>query len=186
MYTIKRESFGEYEVKKSKFLSYLVPYKNFAKKLEQLRSEHPKAKHIVWAYRKMFEDGQLDENSTDDGEPKNTSGKPTLNVLYHNNVIDVAIFTVRYFGGVLLGTGGLVKAYTESANRALNNASLIDIATLYQKKIELGYEKINHMEYLSKQYNLKITDREFLGTFVIFTLQGVEKDIESLERELFK
>jgi len=184
MYTVKKEGYGEYEIKKSKFMSYVVPYKDFEKKLEQLKTEHPKARHIVWAYRHLQEDQQIDENCTDDGEPKNTSGKPTLNILYHNNIINAAILTVRYFGGILLGTGGLVKAYTESANRALNDAKLIDTAKLYEKPVKIGYEKINHLEYLTGIYSLKIVNREFLGTYVVFTLQGAKEDIGRLEAEV--
>jgi uncharacterized YigZ family protein len=184
MFCVKKEGFGEYEIKKSRFFSWLVTYENFQIKLEQLRNEHPKARHIVWAYRHMQKDQQIDENCTDDGEPKNTSGKPTLNILYHNDIVNAAILTVRYFGGILLGTGGLVKSYTESANRALNDAILVDTAMLYEKPVKIGYDKINHLEYLTGLYSLKIVNREFLGTYVIFTLQGQKEVIERLEAEV--
>lgn len=186
MYTVVKEGYGEYEVKKSKFISYVVPYKNFEKKLKQLKTEHSKARHIVWAYRCLQEDQQIDENFTDDGEPKNTSGKPTLNILYHNNIINAAILTVRYFGGILLGTGGLVKAYMESANRALNDAILTDVAKLYEQRVKIGYDKINHLEYLAGKYALNIVHREFLGTYVVFTLQGEKEVIHCLEAEVGK
>jgi len=104
--------------------------------------------------------------------------------LYHNDIINATIFTARYFGGILLGTGGLVKAYTESANRALNDAKLIDTSKLYEKPVKIGYDKINHLEYLAGIYSLRIVNREFLGTYVVFKLQGTKEVIERLEAEV--
>jgi len=77
-----------------------------------LKIEHPKARHIVYAYRELNEFNQIIENSSDDGEPKGSSGVPVLNVLRGEEFINVAILVVRYFGGIKLGIGGLVRAYT--------------------------------------------------------------------------
>ncbi len=116
---------GQIEIKKSIFISQL----SFIKSAEEARTrvkslwqEHPQARHIVWAYR-LGEQGQI-EGRSDDGEPSGTAGNPTLSVLKNRDVTAALITTIRYFGGVKLGTGGLVRAYTESAQKALQSATL--------------------------------------------------------------
>ncbi len=112
-----------YEEKKSKFIAYLVPYEEFERRLKELKRKHKKARHIVWAYR-YEKDGQLFEKQNDDGEPKGTAGKPTLAVLQKRQIIGYAIITVRYFGGVKLGAGGLVRAYTKAAAGAIRGLAV--------------------------------------------------------------
>ena len=104
------------EIKQSKFIAYLLPYNRYQKTLEELKQEHPKARHFVVAYRYLNEYGQIVEYSSDDGEPKGTSGKPTLMVIQGADLINSAIITIRYFGGTKLGTGGLVRAYSDATN----------------------------------------------------------------------
>jgi len=93
--TIDKPSKAKVEIKKSQFIANLIPFVNFDAYMEELRSEHPKARHFVWATRTMNEHGQIVENCSDDGEPKNTSGKPTLKVLQGSNLIEAALITVR-------------------------------------------------------------------------------------------
>lgn len=119
IYTTKQE------IKKSNFISYLCPFAEFKSLHESLKQAHPKAVHIVWAYRYYNKYGQITENQSDDGEPKGTSGIPTLNALRGAELINSAIFIVRYFGGIKLGTGGLVRAYSSSANLVINEALLV-------------------------------------------------------------
>jgi putative IMPACT (imprinted ancient) family translation regulator len=90
------------EVKKSIFISYLTPISEFETVLKTLKKEHPKASHIIWAYRKLNNLEQIEENSNDDGEPKGCAGTPTLNILRGNEIINTALLTVRYFGGTKL------------------------------------------------------------------------------------
>ncbi len=122
--TICEEFFAQNEVKKSKFLAYLVPFSAFEYRLKSLRQDHPKAAHIVWARRKINGWGQIEENSSDDGEPKGSSGPPVLDALRGAGLVDCAVLIVRYFGGVKLGVGGLVRAYSSSANMAIRLAHL--------------------------------------------------------------
>jgi putative IMPACT (imprinted ancient) family translation regulator len=96
-----------YEVKRSTFTSYLVPYPLFERTLQELREAHPKASHIVSAYRYLNSYDQIIEYSTDDGEPKGCAGNPTLAQLRGADLINTALLTVRYFGGIKLGTGGI-------------------------------------------------------------------------------
>ena len=111
MKTIEKEISAAQEIKKSSFIAYLAPLASFETLRAQLRQQHPKARHIVWAYRTLNEPGQIVENSSDDGEPKSTAGAPCLNALRGAELINAAVLVVRYFGGIKLGTGGLVHAY---------------------------------------------------------------------------
>ena len=124
MFYVDEEFNNLVEIKKSKFIAYLVPYSLFKVTLENLKISQPKARHFVYAYRYLNEFNQIVENSSDDGEPKNTSGKPSLSVLQGQDIINSAVIVVRYFGGIKLGTGGLVRAYSKSVNEVLKIANL--------------------------------------------------------------
>ena len=162
MNTIKNESVGFIEEKKSKFYAFLVPYEKFEKKLEYLKSIHPKARHFVTAFRYLNEYNQIVEGSSDDGEPKGSSGKPSLKVLQGHNLINVGVIVVRYFGGTLLGVGGLVRAYGDSVNLAIANNEIVLYEELLQEVIEVDYSLSSKCEYLFKKYNIKVIERNFL------------------------
>eukprot|EP01029_Cantina_marsupialis_P023828 TRINITY_DN6002_c0_g1_i1.p1 TRINITY_DN6002_c0_g1~~TRINITY_DN6002_c0_g1_i1.p1 ORF type:complete len:117 (+),score=13.89 TRINITY_DN6002_c0_g1_i1:113-463(+) len=114
-----------------------MPINMFDEVMHRLRVEHPKARHFVYAYRYLNEFEQVVENQSDDGEPKGTSGKPTLNVLAGNELINSAVIIVRYFGGIKLGTGGLVRAYSDAANHVINSSKLIKYEKLEKISLEL-------------------------------------------------
>jgi uncharacterized YigZ family protein len=170
---------SEYEIKKSLFISIIAQYKDFDSILNQLKSDHKKANHIIWAYRYFNKIQQTVENSTDDGEPKNTAGKPTLNVMRGKNLINTVIFTVRYFGGIKLGTGGLVKAYTESANKVLNIATLIPFTEEITEQITLNYSDIKKTEYLIEKNKLNVANKNFGEKNVKFIIKGDKNHLEN-------
>lgn len=124
MYQVKECYSYEQDIKKSSFASFICPFSEFEALRDRLRADNPKAAHIVWAYRHYNKYFQIVENSSDDGEPKGSSGPPCLDALRGANLIDTAVLVVRYFGGVKLGVGGLVRAYGSSANLAINAARL--------------------------------------------------------------
>ena len=124
MYTVNDHTYEMLVEKQSKFIAHIMPYSRYDEVLESLKAEHPKARHFVTAFRYINEFDQVVEGSSDDGEPRGTSGKPTLAVLQGNTLINAAIITVRYFGGTKLGTGGLVRAYSDATNMAID-ASLL-------------------------------------------------------------
>ena len=136
------------EIKQSKFIAHLVPYGHFEALLDALKSEHPKARHFVTAYRCLNSFGQVVEGSSDDGEPKGTSGKPSLAVLAGHGLIDAAVVTVRYFGGTKLGTGGLVRAYTQAVSEAVALAKLREYIPLEQAGFTCSYSAVSKVEYL--------------------------------------
>ena len=159
MKTVNKISVASIEVKKSKFHSFLVPFSSFEETLNELKKRHPKANHFVTAFRYFNEHNQIVEGSSDDGEPRGSSGRPTLKVLQGHDLINVGIITVRYFGGILLGVGGLVKAYSDAANEAIKNASLIDYVRVFEYTFEVDYDKTREIEYLLKKYDVFVVDR---------------------------
>ncbi|PHQ65059.1 MAG: YigZ family protein [Sulfurimonas sp.] len=129
------------EVKQSKFIAYLTPYSDFQKTLNILKKEHPKARHFVVAYRYLNEFNQIVEYSSDDGEPKGTSGKPSLFVLQGSTMINCSVIIVRYFGGTKLGTGGLVRAYSDAVNLVIKQAELLEYKQEREVKVYFEYSK---------------------------------------------
>ena len=150
-----------YEVKQSKFLAHLVPYAAFDATLERLKTEHPKARHFVTAYRCFNAFGQIVEGSSDDGEPKGTSGKPSLAVLAGYDLVDVAVVTVRYFGGTKLGTGGLVRAYTHAVSEAVSAASLAAYVKKERTAFMCAYAAFSQVEYLVEKYGAEWVGKRF-------------------------
>lgn len=166
------------EIKGSKFIAFLMPISLYEEQMASLRSIHPKAVHFVSATRSLNEFDQIVEYSGDDGEPKGTSGKPTLAVLQGHDLINAAIITVRYFGGTKLGPGGLVRAYAEAANAAYANAELLPYEKLFFQRIECTYSNVSMVEYESVQKHIRITAKEFGEKGAIFTLEGTTENLE--------
>lgn len=174
MLQLKQSSQGYYEIKGSKFLSFLLPSDEFESTLTSLKAQHPKAVHFVTASRILKE--QIIESFSDDGEPKGSSGVPTLNVLRGEELINVAGITVRYFGGTLLGVGGLVRAYTQAIQNAIENAKAQNLLIAYEKKIEweieISYSLLNQILYLAQKAQVNVINREFLNHGVKISLSS--------------
>ncbi|WP_418186072.1 YigZ family protein [Aliarcobacter vitoriensis] len=158
---VQKEFNSTIEEKKSKFIAFLVPYSDFSKTIQRLREEHLKAVHFVYAYRYLNEFEQIVENSSDDGEPRGTSGKPTLAVLSGADIINSAVIIVRYFGGTKLGTGGLVRAYSDSANEVIKIADFKEYKKLILKTLEFEYSNLGQIEYILNQQNIRISNKDF-------------------------
>jgi uncharacterized YigZ family protein len=127
--------------------------------IKGLKQEHPKARHFVYAYRYLNEFDQIVENCSDDGEPKGTSGKPSLKVLNGAEIINTAVIIVRYFGGIRLGTGGLVKAYSDAVNKVCENSIFLIYEKLETKVLKLKYNQLGQIEYLLNSYPLHWVNR---------------------------
>jgi len=181
--TVKDTTFSEYEIKKSKFISYLAPYGEFDKLLKKLQNEHPKARHFVYAYRYLNEFDQVVENSSDDGEPKGTSGKPTLATLAGKDIVNSCIITVRYFGGIKLGTGGLVRAYSDSANLVISKANLLPYKKELLYEFEIEYGELQRYEYVAKKLDINVVDKLF-GEKVVFKISCEKEKKEEFEKEV--
>lgn len=120
-----REYQIEYVVKKSRFIARLEPVSNRQEvnaAVAQARSDYPDARHHCWAYLLGRPADATNAGMSDDGEPAGTAGKPILNVLQHGHLGDVLVIVIRYFGGIKLGAGGLVRAYGTATQQALETA----------------------------------------------------------------
>lgn len=180
---VKSEFNSIIEIKKSKFIAYLCPHQEFNYVMERLKIEHPKARHFVYAYRFLNDFDQIIENSSDDGEPKGTSGRPTLKVLNGAEIINSAVIVVRYFGGTMLGTGGLVKAYSDAVNLVINEAEFINYEKLEQITIESSYTDLSKTEYLLNQIGIIINNKEF-GDSVKLSLEATREKLSELSQSL--
>lgn len=180
---VQKEFSHTYEDKKSKFIAHIFPYDDFDKVMKRLKNEHPKARHHVYAYRYLNEFDQIVENSSDDGEPKGTSGKPSLAVIAGAELINTGVIIVRYFGGIKLGTGGLVKAYSNSVNEVISISDLKIYEKLFEKFIECEYNDLSRIEYILNGLEIVVKDKEFL-TNVKLKLSITQENIEKLKEEL--
>ncbi|MFT7003294.1 MAG: putative YigZ family protein [Sulfurimonas sp.] len=165
------------EVKQSKFIAYLVPYSDFQQTLNSLKEEHTKARHFVVASRHLNEFNQVVEHSSDDGEPKGTSGKPSLFVLQGSNMINSAVIIVRYFGGTKLGTGGLVRAYSDAVNLVINKAEILEYKQEVEVEIHLEYSNIRMVEYECEIFDVKIVKKTF-DIDSIYKLRAGKNDMD--------
>jgi uncharacterized YigZ family protein len=139
--TIKEVFTAELIIKKSRFISILIPLnqvRDVEKELHDAKQKYPGANHYCFAYI-MRQDGSILERCSDDGEPSGTAGRPILNVLKTRHLENVLAIVIRYFGGILLGTGGLVKAYTQSVQSALDPARIVSLEYAQKIVVTLGY-----------------------------------------------
>ena len=177
MQTLKEHFTTTLEVKQSKFIAHLLPYDRYESTLQQLKNEHPKARHFVTAYRYLNEYAQVVEHSSDDGEPKGTSGKPSLMVLQGQDLINVAVIVVRYFGGTKLGTGGLVRAYSDAVNLVIEAAELFEYKEEIEEQISCEYSDIRLVEYECEAFNITITEKTFAQN-AIYTIKAPKEDLK--------
>jgi uncharacterized YigZ family protein len=132
----------EYEVKKSRFIARAacVNEREAAMAmLAQAKVDYPDARHHCWAYQLGSPQSPYSAAMSDDGEPSGTAGKPILNVLQHKDVGDIMIVVIRYFGGIKLGAGGLVRAYSAAAQMAMEQLPLLERVSLCEFEIELDF-----------------------------------------------
>ncbi len=170
------------EIKQSKFIAHIVPYSMYKQILQELKELHPKARHFVTASRHLNEFKQIVEHSSDDGEPKGTSGKPTLMVLQGANMINSAVITVRYFGGTKLGTGGLVRAYSDATNLVLESAEIKEYKEKISNTISFEYTNLRKIEYECSLCNIEIVEKIFEGA----TEYRIKSDKENMQEFLSK
>ncbi len=139
--TISRQGTGEYSEKKSKFIGravHVTSEEEAAALISEIKSKHWDARHNVYAYV-IGGNGEI-QRSTDDGEPSGTAGRPILEIIRGEGLTDVAVVVTRYFGGVLLGTGGLVRAYGKAAKAALENAERVRPVKMKTIAVTADYE----------------------------------------------
>ncbi len=178
MYTVALHTTEMLVEKQSKFIAHLMPHSIYNEVLDALKAEHPKARHFVTAFRYINEFDQIVEGSSDDGEPKGTSGKPTLAVLQGQELINVAVITVRYFGGTKLGTGGLVRAYSDATNRVIEKGELLTYEKEETLRVTCAYTDIGKVGYILENLGIRVTEKEFDALGEIMCLEAPQEKLE--------
>jgi uncharacterized YigZ family protein len=178
MQFIKKHTTETLEVKQSKFIAHLIPYDRYQSTLTLLKEEHPKARHFVTAFRYLNEYEQIVEHSSDDGEPKGTSGKPSLMVLQGQELINSAVIIVRYFGGTKLGTGGLVRAYSDAVNLVIEKSELYEYKKELYKSIEIEYSDVRFIDYECDVFKIDIVEKNFDST-IVYKIKADEESMNA-------
>ena len=156
MKTIKENIINEIDIKNSKFITLLIKINNnnINSILEEIKTKYPKATHYCYAY--IFNEIK---KSSDDGEPGGTAGLPILNVIEKEELNNILVIVVRYFGGIKLGAGGLVRAYTKSVTEALKLSDYIYLEEGFKIELEFNYSEEKQINYILK--DSKILNKEY-------------------------
>ena len=177
MKTIIEGKTAEVTEKKSRFIANIFHVENVTEadeKIKQINKKYYDAKHNCYAY---IVDGI--EKCSDDGEPSKTAGAPMLDILKKNEFTNVLVVVTRYFGGILLGTGGLVRAYSEATKRAIENSDVVEIVSGERYIIEVSYENVNNVLYWCNKLNIKICENVY-ETSIKLTIESTKEDKEKL------
>lgn len=159
--TLKSYAEASFIEKKSEFIGYICPVKTNEEAVEfinTIKSKNRKATHNVYAY--ILRDGNITRYS-DDGEPQGTAGVPVLDVLQKEGLTDVCCVVTRYFGGILLGGGGLVRAYSHSASIAVHAAERMIMLSCFKFDITVDYNLYGKISYVFPEFEVKIIDTVF-------------------------
>ena len=145
---------------KSKFIATLCYIKNEEQAnnlIKDIKKQYHDARHNCFAYRIMTESGVV-ERFSDDGESSGTAGGPMLNILGKNNLCNVLVVVTRYFGGILLGTGGLVRAYSDATIKVINSATIARETIGLEAEIEIEYAQLEGFKYYCNKNNIRIVN----------------------------
>lgn len=181
--TIKDRAENSFIEKHSEFIGYLAPVTTNDEAIafiNEIKSKHRKATHNVYAY--ILRDNNIVRYS-DDGEPQGTAGVPVLDVLQKKGLTDICCVVTRYFGGILLGGGGLVRAYSHATSIAIENAIIMDMCSCYQLKFSIDYNLYGKINYILPDFYVKILDTSFTDCVTITLLVKIEH-YESLNSKL--
>lgn len=169
--TITGKSEGTYSELRSKFLAFALPVRTPEEALElvaQYQKEYFDARHVCWAYR-LGAEGE-DWRANDNGEPSGTAGKPILGQIVSADLSDVLVIVVRYFGGVKLGTSGLIAAYRTAAAEALAAAEVTERTVDETLALTFSYEQMNLVMRVVKDFSPAILSQDYEGNEVRMTL----------------
>ena len=183
-YTISKNETTEIIEKKSKFIADIYPVKNVEEaenKIKEIKKKYYDAKHHCIAYR-IVEEDRIIEKSSDDGEPSGTAGAPMLNILQGSNLCNIIVIVTRYFGGILLGTGGLVRAYSDSLKEAIKKSTLVEQEPGYEAEIKLPYADFEKFKYYCNKNNINIINSEY-SDFIICKIEVNDAEKNRLEIE---
>ncbi len=178
--TIAKDSNSEIVEKKSKFIAnvfYVESIQEAEEKIKEIKRKYYDAKHNCFAYSVFSEEGIINRFS-DDGEPSGTAGSPMLNIINSKELTNILVVVTRYFGGILLGTGGLVRAYTSAFQEALKQTKEIEKDVGMREKIVTTYQDLEKLKYYLKQKNIdimKIEYNEDVNVFIDISKEKLKK-----------
>ncbi len=161
-YTLAEATEGIYKEKMSKFLSFAIPVASVAEAktlVSRYQKEYFDARHVCWAY--MIGSSRTEFQSSDNGEPSGTAGKPILGQINSFNLTNIVIVVVRYFGGIKLGTSGLIAAYREAAREAIMAGKIIECHETATVRIVFPYIVMNNVMKVVKEPDIKVMEQEF-------------------------
>lgn len=180
--TIQEEKLEEEIVeKKSKFIATLFYIKNEEQAnnlIKDIKKQYHDARHNCFAYRIMTESGVV-ERFSDDGEPSGTAGGPMLNILGKNNLCNVLVVVTRYFGGILLGTGGLVRAYSDATIKVINSATIARETIGLEAEIEIEYAQLEGFKYYCNKNNIRIVNVVYEDSIKCY-VEVTEEELENI------
>ena len=181
MRTIKNNTINEIIIKNSRFICLLIKINSvdINNILDKIKTDYPKATHYCYAY--LYNDIQ---RFNDDGEPGGTAGMPILNVLLKEELSNVLCVVIRYFGGIKLGAGGLVRAYTKSVTECLKVTDLMDLEEGYKVRLKFNYNDEKQVKYLLKdstvlneKYDLDVEYLVLVNNDVLDNLKNYKYEI---------
>ena len=177
--TIEKEENSEIIEKKSKFIGTICPVQSEEEaenKIKEIKKKYYDARHNCFAYRVLKEENVI-ERSSDDGEPSGTAGAPMLNILKQKNICNVLVIVTRYFGGILLGTGGLVRAYSEATLAALKKAEKVKRVLGIEIQVNLKYSQFDNLKYYCQKRKINISNTNYLENIsCILTMEEETKE----------
>lgn len=178
--TILKDETAEIVEKKSKFISNIIKVENLEEAEEAVKNIKKKyydAKHNCVAYR-VIDNGQVIEKSSDDGEPSGTAGGPMLNILQKNNLCNIVVVVTRYFGGILLGTGGLVRAYSDVTQKAIEKSVKVSKVQGVEIEVKLDYSNLDIFKYYCKNNEINITKTDYCEDIILkIEMEKIRKNI---------
>ena len=167
--TILKYETAEIVERKSKFIaniSYVENVEEAEVKIKDIKKKYYDAKHNCIAYR-VIENGRIVEKASDDGEPSGTAGGPMLNILQKNNLCNLVVVVTRYFGGILLGTGGLVRAYSDATQKAIEKSVKVSKVDGIEVEVKLDYPNLEIFKYYCKNNEINITKIDYYEDIIL-------------------
>ena len=186
-YTISKNETTEIIEKKSKFIADIYPVKNVEEaenKIKEIKKKYYDAKHHCIAYR-IVEEDRIIEKSSDDGEPSGTAGAPMLNILQGSNLCNIIVIVTRYFGGTLLGTGGLIRAYTKSTQEGIKESMVIEKCLGVMLSLTCDYTTSGKIQYLTATEHIPVLDTVYTDNVTFEMIVPVE-EVGSVEKKFME
>lgn len=183
--TIIKNSIAEIVEKKSKFIAnlfYVETIEDAEEIIKQTRKKYYDARHNCFAYR-IINDDKIVERFSDDGEPSGTAGAPMLAILQGRELSNVLVIVTRYFGGILLGTGGLVRAYSDSAVKAIEENDIVNIDTGFLVKLNVSYQEAEKIKYYINKNEIIINKIEYSDITTIY-IEITEEKLNKIQKEI--